>query len=701
MQIKKLLIANRGEIAVRIMRTCRRLGIGSVAIYSDADAAALHVREADEAYRVGPPPAAESYLLIPAILDAARRAGADAIHPGYGFLSERAPFAAAVGAAGLIWVGPSPEAIRTLGDKIAAKRIMDAAGVPTVPGYYSAERGPQDLVRLQAEAERIGYPVLIKAAAGGGGKGMRVVTASAEFGPAAEGAAREAAAAFGDATVFLEKYLRDPRHVEFQILGDAAGYVVHLGERECSIQRRHQKVLEEAPSPAPQLDAARRAAMGRAAVLAGQAAGYTNAGTVEFILDAAGHYYFLEMNTRLQVEHPVTEAITWVPMQPGGPAQPLDLVELQLRVAAGEPLPFAQDAVERRGHAVEVRVYAEDPATGFLPSIGRVRTFRPPSLPWVRNDSGVAAGDAVSIYYDPMLAKLIVAGPDRATAVERLALACAAYAVTGVTTNLGFLHWLAGHPAFVAGETDTGFLGRYFDPAMPGPVPPPEALIAAGAHDLLQALAGESPLAGAPARPAGRPYNPWTAGPWRLAGQDLDFRYGYLTPTGASLGRPDGVLMVHFSRGAAPGTWQATAPGTSALLAIEHGGSSGVRLRRLDGPAAADWQVQVLAPAPDRLVVSWGGAVYGFLRVPALDTDTMVVAAHAGEDKLEAPMPGKIIQVLVAAGDPVTAGQRLVVMEAMKMEFTIKAPHDGQVARLPVRVGQLVEAGAVLAEVTA
>ncbi|HUS15636.1 MAG TPA: biotin carboxylase N-terminal domain-containing protein, partial [Chloroflexia bacterium] len=318
MPIRKLLIANRGEIAVRIMRTCRKLGITSVAIYSDADAGALHVREADEAYRIGPAPASESYLDIAAILDAARRAGADAIHPGYGFLSERAPFAAAVGEAGLIWVGPSPQAIETLGDKIAAKRIMDAAGVPTVPGYYSSTRGAQDTARLQAEAERIGYPVLVKAAAGGGGKGMRVVTAPADFIPAVEGAAREAQAAFGDATVFLEKYVLNPRHVEFQIIGDHAGHVLYLGERECSIQRRHQKVLEEAPSPAPQLDTTRRTAMGQAAVLAGEAAGYSNAGTVEFILDSEGNYYFLEMNTRLQVEHPVTEGTTWVPMQPGG-----------------------------------------------------------------------------------------------------------------------------------------------------------------------------------------------------------------------------------------------------------------------------------------------------------------------------------------------------------------------------------------------
>ena len=663
MTIHKLLIANRGEIAVRVIRTCCKLGITSVAVYSDADAGALHVREADEAVRIGPAPATESYLSIPAILDAAQRAGADAIHPGYGFLSERAPFAQAVGDAGLIWVGPSPAAIQTLGDKISAKRIMDAAGVPTVPGYYSSERGLQDPARLQAEADRIGYPVLIKAAAGGGGKGMRVVHQAADFAPSAEGAAREAQAAFGDPTVFLEKYVINPRHVEFQIIGDSAGTVLHLGERECSIQRRHQKVLEESPSPAPQLDAARRAAMGQAAVLAGQAAGYTNAGTVEFILDADGNYYFLEMNTRLQVEHPVTEGITWVPMQPDGPHQPLDLVELQLRVAAGEPLPFAQAAVERRGHAIEVRVYAEDPAHDFLPSIGRIRRFLPPQAGWARNDSGVAAGDAVSIYYDPMLAKLIVHGPDRPTAVRRLALALAAYEVDGVTTNLGFLYWLAGHPAFIAGDTDTGFLDRYFDPAAPLPSPPAAAAIAAAAYDLLAAPASSAAL---------RPASPWRAGTWALAGQDLTFQYAYLTPTGPT-SSPNGALTVCFSRTTTPGVWQATAAEGTVQLQIS-GDTGSVRLRQLDGDAPGDWAVTVTAPTAERRVVQYADRVYGFRRVLPPDTDTLAIAAQAGEDTLQAPMPGKIIQVLVAVGDAVTEGQRLVVMEAMKMEFTIKAP---------------------------
>jgi 3-methylcrotonyl-CoA carboxylase alpha subunit len=689
MPIRKLLIANRGEIAVRIIRTCRKLGITSVAIYSDADAAALHVREADEAYWVGPAPAADSYLCIPAILDAARRAQADAIHPGYGFLSERAPFAEAVDEAGLIWVGPRPQAIRMMGDKIAAKRIMDAAGVPTVPGYYGTERGTPDARRLQAEAERIGFPVLIKASAGGGGKGMRVVERADDFVPAVEGASREAEAAFGDPTVFLEKYLLHPRHIEFQIIGDAGGRVVHLGERECSIQRRHQKVLEEAPSPAPQLDAARRAAMGRAAVRAGEAVGYTNAGTVEFILDEGGNYYFLEMNTRLQVEHPITEETIHVPMQPGAIPAPLDLVELQLRVAQGEPLPFTQQAVERHGHAIEVRVYAEDPLKGFLPSIGRLRAFQAPIGPGVRNDVGVEAGDQVSIYYDPMLAKLIAFGPDRATAIRRLSAALAAYEVAGVTTNLGFLFWLAQHPAFREGATDTGFLDRYFDPAAPAMAPPPpEAVLAAGAYDLVYGRAPQ-PVA-----------NPWTAGPWRQAGQDVVFRYGTLVPGGAAAGREAAHrVTATFSRGDVPGTWHATVAGWSGLVQIALNAAGGVHLRRLDGEGPLDVPVQVAAPAPDRLVVTWGAQIYALLRLPPLSTDTLGVAAHVGDDKLEAPMPGKIIQVLAGEGDTVDEGQRLVVMEAMKMEFTIKAPHAGRVTRLPVHVGQLVEAGAILAEV--
>ncbi|HEX6606292.1 MAG TPA: biotin/lipoyl-containing protein, partial [Chloroflexia bacterium] len=422
---------------------------------------------------------------------------------------------------------------------------------------------------------------------------------------------------------------------------------------------------------------------------AGEAVGYTNAGTVEFILDSEGNYYFLEMNTRLQVEHPITEETIHVPMQPGAAPASLDLVELQLRVAQGEPLPFTQEAVERRGHAVEVRVYAEDPLKGFLPSIGRLRVFQPPGGPGVRNDVGVEAGDQVSIYYDPMLAKLIAFGPDRATAIRRLSVALAAYEVAGVTTNLGFLFWLAQHPAFREGATDTGFLDRYFDPAAPsGAPPPPEVVLAAGAYDL---------VCGSASQPAA---NPWTAGPWRQAGQDVVFRYGTLVPGGAAAGREAAHrVTATFSRGDAPGTWRATAAGWSGLVRIVPNAAGGIQLRWLDGEGPVDLPVQVAAPAPDRLVVIWDARIYALLRLPPLSTDTLGVAAHLGEDKLEAPMPGKIIQVLAGEGDAVGEGQRLVVMEAMKMEFTIKAPHAGWVTRLPVRVGQLVEAGAILAEV--
>ena len=434
MPIHKLLIANRGEIAVRIMRTCRTLGIATVAVYSDADRDALHVREADEAIRLGPAPAAESYLHIPAVIAAAQTSHADAVHPGYGFLSENATFAQAVLDAGLIWVGPTPAAIRRLGSKIEAKRIAQAADVPTVPGYWP-EDGPGDPADLAQAADRIGYPVLIKASAGGGGKGMRVVRDPAEFGPALEGAQREAAAAFSDPTVFIERYVEQPRHIEIQIIGDTHGTVLHLGERECSIQRRHQKVLEESPSPAPQMTPAKRAEMGAHAVALAHAAGYTNAGTVEFIMDTAGNHYFLEVNTRLQVEHPVTEAVTGI-----------DLVAWQLLVAQGDPLPATQADIKQNGHAIEVRIYAEDALKGFLPSIGRITAWEPGIVG--RLDSGVETGSQVTIYYDPMLAKLIVHKQTREASSPLAGPYPGPFKVEGVTTNIGFLLWLVQQPEF-------------------------------------------------------------------------------------------------------------------------------------------------------------------------------------------------------------------------------------------------------------
>ncbi|MDQ3284435.1 MAG: acetyl-CoA carboxylase biotin carboxylase subunit, partial [Actinomycetota bacterium] len=485
----KLLIANRGEVAVRVIRACRELGIASVAVYSEADEGSMHVRLADEAYPIGPAPAAESYLQIEKHIGIAKKSGAEAIHPGYGFLSENAEFARAVEEAGIIWVGPPAEAMEKVGDKVRAKELAREADVPTVPGYAGGEDESEE--RLQEEAEEIGYPVLVKASAGGGGRGMRPVHRAEDFVEAARGARREAEASFGSGAVFLEKLVEDPRHVEVQVIADDHGNVVHLYERECSIQRRHQKIIEEAPSPA--LDEGLRESLGAAAVRLAQTAGYRNAGTVEFLMEG-DDFYFLEMNARLQVEHPVTELVTG-----------LDLVHLQLAVAAGEPLPFAQEDVALRGAAIEARVYAEDPYTG-LPAGGKLQAFLPPVGPGIRNDVGVETGDHVSLEYDPMLGKLIVSGPDRATAVLRLRRALEDYAVLGVTTNLPLLRRIADLPAFAAGETTTGFIEENdLDEPAQEPPPPREALLFAAAGELAEA--GKS-----------RDGDPFVAGPWRLGG---------------------------------------------------------------------------------------------------------------------------------------------------------------------------------------
>src|SRR5205085_11629568 len=441
----KVLIANRAEIAVRVAATCQAMGILAAADYSDADAQARHVRMADEAYPIGPAPAAQSYLKIEAIMEAAERAGADALHPGYGFLAENPALAEACREAGVTFIGPGPEAMRLLGNKIAAKRLAKQAGVSIVPGYLGGE---QEDDALLARAQEIGAPLLIKAAAGGGGRGMRDVRDLADLPDALAAARREARAAFGDGTLLLERLIESPRHVEVQVIGDAHGTVLHLGERECSVQRRHQKIVEEAPSPA--VSAALRAEMGMAAVRVAGAAGYTNAGTVEFLLAPDGSYYFLEMNARLQVEHPVTELVTG-----------LDLVALQLRVAAGERLPFGQEDVTLRGHALECRVYAEDPAAGFLPSTGRLMVFDPPRGPAVRVDAGVAAGDEVSVHYDPLLAKLVTAGETRLQALDRALWALERFPVLGVTTNVAFLQRVVAHHAFRAGDLSTDFVERH------------------------------------------------------------------------------------------------------------------------------------------------------------------------------------------------------------------------------------------------
>jgi len=443
---KKILIANRGEIAVRVIRTCREMGIETVAVYSQADRLALHVRMADEAYEIGPPPARESYLVQEKIIETAKRSGAEAIHPGYGFLSENAEFAEAVAAAGLIFIGPNGEAMRKMGDKTAARKLMQSAGVPTVPGSKDAVEDPNAALAI---AEEVGFPVLIKASAGGGGKGMRLVHRSEDLISLFKTAASEARSAFGDDRVYVEKYVENPRHIEFQILADHHGQIVHLGERECSIQRRHQKVIEESPSS--RLDEKMRRQMGEAAVEAARRCGYANAGTIEFIVDKNRHFYFLEMNTRLQVEHPVTEMVTG-----------LDLVRLQLEIAAGGKLPFQQEQIEKRGHAIECRIYAEDPQNNFLPSIGKLKYMQRPGGCGIREDSGVGEGDTISIYYDPMLAKLIAWGANRDEAIRRMRRALNEYEIAGVRTTIPFCLWVLNHPKFCAGEFDTHFVQNEF-----------------------------------------------------------------------------------------------------------------------------------------------------------------------------------------------------------------------------------------------
>ncbi|HEV2078972.1 MAG TPA: acetyl-CoA carboxylase biotin carboxylase subunit, partial [Allosphingosinicella sp.] len=494
--ITSLLIANRGEIACRIIRTARGLGVRTVAVYSDADAKALHVREADEAVHIGPSPARESYLVGEKIIAAARETGADAIHPGYGFLSENAEFAQAVMDAGLIWVGPQPSSIRAMGLKDAAKKLMDAAGVPTTPGYLGDDQDPD---RLQSEADAIGYPVLIKAVAGGGGKGMRRVNTSAEFQDMLQSCKREAAASFGDDKVLIEKYILRPRHIEVQVFGDSHGNVVHLFERDCSLQRRHQKVIEEAPAPG--MDEETRAAVCGAAVKAAQAVDYVGAGTIEFIADAseglqADRIWFMEMNTRLQVEHPVTEAITG-----------LDLVELQFRVASGERLPFAQEDLAIRGHAVEARLYAEDPEKEFLPSTGKLWALAFPEGEGIRIDTGVEAGGEVTPYYDPMIAKLIAHAPTREEALDRLARALGETVVAGPKTNIAFLKRLCEAEEFRAGQFDTAFIDRNLEALGAVAIPPDPAVVAAGALYLVER--DRERLMRAAAERAGDLQGPW------------------------------------------------------------------------------------------------------------------------------------------------------------------------------------------------
>jgi 3-methylcrotonyl-CoA carboxylase alpha subunit len=646
---EKLLIANRGEIAVRIIRACRELGIESVAVYSEADEGAMHRRLADEAYFIGPAPATESYLNVGRIVGVIEASGAQAVHPGYGFLAESAPFARAVERTGAVWVGPPPEAMEAVGFKVRAKELARRAGVPTVPGYDGRDQGEE---RLAQEAEEMGFPVVVKASAGGGGRGMRAVARLQDFREAVRGAKREAEASFGDGSVFLEKLLEDPRHVEVQVIGDGEGNVLHLYERECSIQRRHQKVVEEAPSPAlsPEL----REAMCAAAVRLAKEAGYRNAGTVEFLLEGED-FYFLEMNARLQVEHPVTELVTG-----------LDLVHLQLAVAAEEGLPLSQGDVSLRGSAIEVRLYAEESG---LPAGGRLLTFAPTEGPGIRNDAGVEAGDEVSLHYDPMLAKLIVYAPDRAAAVLRLRRALRDYVVLGVPTNLPLLRRVADHRAFAAGDTSVRFLEEH---RLTGALPEPQII---PREAVLLAAAGELSL--------GASAEPFAAGPWRSLGA-VRFRYRAgdreyeVEATRSGVGR----LRLRLDRREA----------TIELLSAENGG-----LR-----AVVDGKPVVAGLAFDGLdtLVNLGGESYRLIKPPPPDVDGAGPGGtEAAGASLTAPMPGTVVKVLVDEGEEVEEGQLLLVLEAMKMEQPVTAPHAGRIASLPYGEGALVPGGAVLAEI--
>ena len=656
-----LLIANRGEIACRVIRTARRLGIRTIAVFSEADADAQHVRLADEAHCIGGPRPQDSYLRGDAILEVARRTGAQAIHPGYGFLSENADFADAVLAAGIAFVGPSGASMRKMGSKAGAKDLMAAAGVPVVPGYTGEDQSPDV---LQREADRIGYPLMIKAAHGGGGKGMRIVRSAGEFAANLQSCQREAANAFGRDRVLLERYIEHPRHIEIQVFGDAHGRAIHLGERECSAQRRYQKVLEESPSPflTPEL----RAAMGAAAVQAAHAIDYANAGTVEFIVGQDGGFYFMEINTRLQVEHPVTEEVTG-----------LDLVEWQLRIAAGEPLPLAQDEVVQRGHAIEVRLYAEDPDAGFLPGSGTLGTLRLPAPSrHVRVDAGVVEGDTVTIFYDPMIAKLIVWDEDRPRALARLREALADCEIDGPKSNIGFLERLVRHPAVTGGSIDTGYLDRHVDEFLTPAQAQASLLLAAATVALLAAEADARERA----RGGGDPTSPWaSADGWRL---------GHA-----------GARRLAFAH----------AGSRIELVAHGHGGDYRVDLDDASHAiAGARWRDGVLSARIDGAMQRFAARVDGDAVLVHDGNARLRLSSEpvyrrgdaeggAAEHRLRAPMPGRVVLVQAAAGDAVQGGDVVLVIEAMKMELALKAPRDGVVAEVRVVVGEFVEADAILA----
>jgi propionyl-CoA carboxylase alpha chain len=656
----KILIANRGEIACRVIRTAQRMGIATVAVYSDADAEALHVRMADESVPIGPAAAAESYLKIERIVEACRATGAEAVHPGYGFLSENAAFATALATAGVAFIGPTPEAIAAMGDKIQSKRLARAAGISTVPGHLDVIPDAESAV---AVARDIGYPVMIKASAGGGGKGMRIAANDAEVRDGFHSAASEAKSSFADDRMFIEKYIEEPRHIEIQVLGDAFGNLVHLGERECSIQRRHQKVIEEAPSPF--LDPETRKAMGRQAVELARAVGYRSAGTVEFIVDQKRNFYFLEMNTRLQVEHPVTELVTG-----------LDLVELMIRVAAGEPLPFMQKDVRLKDWAIEARIYAEDPTRNFLPSTGRLIRYRPPAGAGLRLDTGVFEGAEITVYYDPMIAKLVASGPDRDTAIERLRGALDSFYVAGVQHNIAFLAAVAAKPRYRAGALSTNFIAEEFRGGFAPPsgfVEPDRVIVLAAALAHRRIRERETAIDG------------------RLAGAPIEITEHSIVlldgrPYPVSVRPEDGAYHVEIDREIrlAATDWQ---PGE-------------VLLQLRVGEHVATVQIERLPGAALRLVHS-GVIRRGQVLPPHVAELLALMPEKQPSDTsrlLLSPMPGLLSSLAVSQGQEVKAGEPLAIVEAMKMENILRAERDGRVARIRANPGDSLAVDQVILE---
>ena len=657
---KKILIANRGEIACRIVRTARRMGIATVVVYSDADTEALHVRLADEAVRIGPPPSAESYLKIESIVEACRQSGAVAVHPGYGFLSENPAFARALAKAGIMFIGPPPSAIAAMGDKIESKKLAREAGVSSIPGHLDVVANADSAVAI---ARGVGYPVMLKASAGGGGKGMRVAASDSEVRDGFRSAASEAKSSFGDDRIFIEKYIEQPRHIEIQVLADNHGNIVHLGERECSIQRRHQKVIEEAPSPF--LDPENREAMGNQAIALARAVGYRSAGTVEFIVDQERNFYFLEMNTRLQVEHPVTELVTG-----------LDLVELMIRVAAGEPLPFPQEDIQLAGWAIEGRIYAEDPARNFLPSIGRLVRYRPPTGEGVRLDAGVLEGAEISVYYDPLIAKLAVSGADRDAAIDRLSGALDEFYIAGVQHNVSFLAAAVAKPRFRAGALSTNFIAEEFPNGFASPssfVEPDRVILLAAALAHRRLRERETMIEGT------------------LVGAQVEIPEDYVIlldgreyPVSVRLDGASYQVEVEGECRVAATDWQRGEPllrvrveGHVAVVQIEPRPGAAFRLTHRGVVRRA----QVLSPHAAKLLALMPER-------KAQDTSRLLLS----------PMPGLLSSVIVEQGQEVKAGEPLAIVEAMKMENVLRAERDGRVARIRATPGDSLAVDQVILE---